>query len=313
MQISVIIPAYNEERYIAEAIESVLVQTYRDFELIVLDDGSSDRTREIALSYAERDSRVRVESHLNVGIGPTLNRGFELAKNEWVAMLQGDDVMMPDRFERQLSFLAEHPELAAAGGWCKHIDSRGRIIAKGESPLITFEAIENLYRANEPVIINSSTAIVRKSVLQSIGGYRGKFRVNEDVDMWNRLVENGYRILAQPEYLVKYRVHAGSVSISRARFIRKQVRWVKDCMVRRRSGQPELSWEEFVAMRRARPWYLRLNEERRDSAKVLYKAAVFHFAERRYHLLLPTLAAACALQPSYTIPHVVQKFLFRRS
>jgi glycosyltransferase involved in cell wall biosynthesis len=313
MQISVIMPAYNEERFISEAIESVLAQTWKDFELIILDDGSQDRTREIAKSYIRRDSRVRVESHPNMGIAATLNRGFELSANEWVAIIQGDDVMMPNRLERNIAFVAAHPELAVAGGWCKHIDSKGRIIAKGESPLITHEAVQKLYEADELIAFNSSTALLRKCAVKAIGGYRSQFRVGEDVDMWNRLLEAGYKILIQPEYLVKYRIHSGSVCIARARHIREQVHWYRDSMLRRRSGQPELPWDEYLRFRRTLPWYVRANAWRKDTAKVLYKAAAFHFAERRYHLLAPIVIAALILQPSYTIPQIASKLLLRRS
>jgi glycosyltransferase involved in cell wall biosynthesis len=306
-------PAYNEERYIAEAIESVLAQSWSDFELIVLDDGSQDATRAIAESYVRRDSRVRVESHENVGIAPTLNRGFALSANEWVAMIQADDVMMPNRLEDQLTFLAAHPDLDVAAGWCKHIDSEGRIIAKGESPLVTQEAIQKLYAANELVAVNSSTAIVRKSAVQALGGYRPQFRVNEDVDMWNRLLEGGYKILVQPEYLVKYRIHSGSASIGRARFIRRQVRWVKDCMMRRRRGQTELTWDEYLCFRRTLPWYVRANEERKDTAKILYKSAVFHFAERDYHLVAPTVLASMLLQPGYILRQIAAKLELRHT
>jgi glycosyltransferase involved in cell wall biosynthesis len=306
-------PAYNEERYLAQAIESVLAQTYRDFELIVLDDGSRDRTREIAQSYACRDPRVRVENHENVGIGPTLNRGFSLAANEWVAMLQADDVMAPNRLERQLAFLAEHPEVDAAGSWCKHIDGQGKVIAKGNSPLTTHEAVQKLYAANEPVIMNSSTAMIRKSAVLAIGGYRAQFRVNEDVDMWNRLLESGYKLLVQPEYLAMYRIHAGSVSIGRARFIRSQVRWVKECMLRRRSGRPELTWEEYAAYHRMLPWYVRVNMARKDTAKVLYKAATFQYSQHKYHLVALTVLAAMIFQPSYIFRQISSKLLVRKS
>lgn len=313
MQISVIMPAYNEESFLAEAVESVLAQSWRDFEFIILDDGSHDRTREIAQSYALRDARIRVESHPNMGIGPTLNRGFALAANPWVAMIQADDVMMPNRIERQLEFLAAHPELDVAAGWCKHIDSKGRVIARGESLLVTPEAIQKLYAANETVVVNSSTALVRKSAVLAVGGYRSQFRVNEDVDMWNRLLENGYKILVQPEYLVKYRIHAGSVSIGRARFIRQQVRWVKECMLRRRAGLPEFSWEEYLSLRRALPWPERANAWRKDTAKVLYKAAVFHFAERNYRLVAPAVLASLLLQPGYILRQIASKLELRRA
>lgn len=313
MQISIIMPAYNEERFIGEAIESVLGQTYKDFELLILNDGSQDRTLKIAQSYAQRDSRIRVESHPNMGLPSTMNRGLELARNEWLAIMHGDDVMMPNRLECNLAFLGEHPECAVVGGWCKHIDSQGRTIAKGESPMVTHEAVRMVYEANELITFNGCTSLFRKSAVLAVGGFRPQFRVTEDADLWTRVFEAGYKILIQPEYLAKYRIHAGSVSVARTQFIRRQARWTKACMLRRRAGQPEPSWEEFLRLRKALPWYVRANAERKDTAKVLYKAAVHQFAQRQYLRIVPTLLAATLLEPSYTIRQIRSKFLFRRS
>ena len=313
MQISIIMPAYNEERFLAEAIESVLAQTYKEFELIILDDGSQDLTLKIAQSYAQQDARICVESHPNMGLPSTMNRGLELARNEWLAIMHGDDVMMPNRLELNLAFLGEHPECAVVGGWCKHIDSHGRTIAKGESPMVTHEAVQRVYEANELIVFNGCTSLFRKSAVLAVGGFRTQFSVTEDADLWTRIFEAGYKILIQPEYLAKYRIHAGSVSVARTRFILQQARWTKECMLRRRAGQPEPSWEEFLRFRRTRPWYLRANSERKDTAKVLYKAAVHQFAKRQYLRIVPTLIAATFLEPSYTIRQIGSKFLLRRS
>jgi glycosyltransferase involved in cell wall biosynthesis len=312
MRISVIMPAYNEERFLAEAIESVLAQTWKDFELIILDDGSWDRTMEIAQSYARLDPRVRAESHANMGVALTLNRGLEMSKSEWVVVMHADDVMMPNRIERQLAFVAAHPELAVASSWVKHIDSRGKVIAKDNSSLLTHEAVEKLYRANEMIGFNHPAAILRKSAVQEVGGYSSQLRVNEDVDLWNRLLERGNKILVQPEYLLQYRIHGGSASVTRARLIRQQLRWIKECMLRRRRGEAEISWEEYLKFRRTLPWYVRANEQRRDTAKVLYKAATFHFAQRKYLLAAPTILVAMVLQPVYIISQIATKRLFRR-
>lgn len=313
MQVSVVMPAYNAERFLAEAIDSVLVQTWHDFEFIILDDGSKDHTLEIAAGYARHDSRIRVESHANMGAAPTANKGLALSANEWVVIMHADDVMMPTRIERQLAFVVAHPEVAAASSWVKHINASGEIIAKGESPLTTHEAVQQLYSANELVGMTHPATILCKKAVQAVGGYRRQFRVTEDVDLWNRLLEHGYKILVQPEYLLKYRVHAYSASVARARFMRQEVRWVKDCMLRRRRGEPELSWDEFLRFHRSLPWYVRANVERKDVAKSLYKAATFQFAQRRYHLVAPTVLAAIMLQPAYTIPQIASKLLRRRS
>lgn len=309
MPTTVIMPAHNEERYIAEAIESVLEQTWSDFELIILDDGSNDRTLEIAQNFALRDARVRVESHANMGIAPTLNKGLALSTSEWVVLMHADDVMMPNRLERQLAFVAQHPELAVASSWIKHINAEGKIIAKGDTPLTTHESVQKLYLSNQLVGISHPAAMLRKSAVQAVGGYREQFRVNEDIDLWNRLLEHGYKILVQPECLLKYRIHAGSASIARARFICRQLHWVKDSMLRRRRCEPELSWPEYVDLRRKQPWYVRLNAERKDMAKVLYKAAAFQFAQRKYYSAVPAVIGSAMLQPGYAVPQIAAKLL----
>lgn len=307
MPISVIMPAHNAESYLAEAIESVLAQTWKDFELYVLDDGSRDRTREIAASYAVRDPRIHVESHANMGVAPTLNRGLALATSEWVVLMHADDVMMPNRIERQLEFVAAHPELAVASSWIMNIDSKGRVIAKGNSQLTTHEAVQARYKANQLIGFSAPATMIRKSAALAIGGFRPQFRVGEDFDMWNRLLENNCKILVQPEYLLKYRVHASSASVAQARLISQQLHWYKDSMLRRRRGEQELSWDEYQCYRKTLPWYVKVNEARKDTAKVFYKAAAFYFAQRKYHLLLPAAAIAVLLKPGYSIRQMLTK------
>ncbi len=311
MKISVIMPAYNAERFLAEAIESVLAQTWKMFELIILDDGSQDRTREIAESYSQRDTRIRVVSHPNMGIAPALNNGLALAVGEWVAVMHADDVMMPNRIERQIAFVTEHPELAVASSWVKHIDAEGKIIANGRSNLLTHEAVQKLYLANELIGICHPAAILRKRAVQAAGGYRGQFRVNEDCDLWNRLLEFDCKILVQPEFLLKYRIHPASASIASARLVRRQMHWVRDCMLRRRRGQAELSWEEYLCFRRKLPWYIRANQERKNMAKVFYKTATYYYAGRKYFSLVPVILMAMLLQPSYSIRQVLVKLVIR--
>src|SRR5688500_16211811 len=120
--VSVILPAFNAERFVASAVRSVLAQTHGDFELLAIDDGSTDRTREILEMLAEEDGRVRVLSHANYGMGRSLNEALEEAKHDWVARMDADDVMVPNRLERQLAFLAENPKLVVASSQVHYID-----------------------------------------------------------------------------------------------------------------------------------------------------------------------------------------------
>jgi glycosyltransferase involved in cell wall biosynthesis len=310
MQISVVMPAYNAATFISQAIESVLVQTWRNFELIVIDDGSTDNTLEITEKFAAQDARVRVYTQSNLGFAPTLHRGIDLANNEWIFRMDADDLMRPNRMERQLAFIAEHPELAVASSLVRHIDSNNRVIGKDSSGLLTHEAVDRLVSANKLIGFSHPAAAFRKSAVLAVGGYRKQFWPAEDLDLWNRLVENGYKVLVQPEYLLDYRMHGNSATISGARMTRTKVRWLKDCMLRRRAGKPELDLKSFLASQRSAPLLTRLNRERKDFAKIFYKAAVFHYAQREYPALIFKLLLAVLLQPKLTVTQVTSKFAF---
>jgi glycosyltransferase involved in cell wall biosynthesis len=307
MQLSVVMPAYNACPFIAQAIDSVLAQTWRDFELIVIDDGSTDNTLEIAKEYEARDRRIKVITQGNQGTAPTLNRAIGLAANEWVCMMHADDLMRPNRLERQLIFIQEHPELAVASSLVRHIDVRNRVIGKDNSTLFTHEAVNKLVSANELVGFNHPAVILRKAAVLAVGGYRQAFWPAEDLDLWNRLLDNGYKILVQPEYLLDYRMHGLSASISGARLTRTKVRYLKECMMCRRSGKNEPDWDSFLATLRSAPLLARLNMERKDLAKILYKAAVLHYAQREYARLFFKLPIAILLQPKQVLGQIISK------
>ena len=312
MRVSVVMPAYNAAQFISQAIESVLSQTCRDLELIVVNDGSTDGTLEIAERYAQLDGRIRVFTQPNAGTAPTLNRGLDLASDEWVFIMHADDRMQPNRIERQLAFIAEHPELAVASSLVRHIDRNNRVIGKDNSKLFTYDSINKLVSANELIGFNHPAVALRKSAVQAVGGYRQEFWPAEDIDLWNRLVEKGYKVLVQPESLLDYRMHGNSASISRARLTCTKVRWLKDCMVRRRSGKPELDLKSFLLIQRSTPLLTRLNRERKDFAKIFYKAAVSHYAEKEYLLLSFKLLVAVALQPWLVLNQVISKLAIGR-
>jgi glycosyltransferase involved in cell wall biosynthesis len=312
MQVSVVLPAFNSGKLISQAIESVLVQTWRDFELIVIDDGSTDNTLEVVNQYAAQDERIKVYTQPNSGMAETLNRGIGLAANEWVFRMDNDDLMRPNRLERQMAFVQEHPELAVASSLVRHIDGSNRVIGKDNSKLFTHEAIDKLVTANELIGFCHPAVALRKSAVQAVGGYRKQFWPAEDIDLWSRLAENGYKMLVQPEYLLDYRMHGNSATISGARLTRTKVRWLKDCMLRRRAGKPELDLESFLSSQRAAPFWVRLNRERKDLAKIFYKAAVAHYARREYPGLILKLVASTILQPTYAIGQVTSKATLSR-
>ena len=209
-RVSVVIPVYNREAYLGAAIESVLAQTYRDFELLVIDDGSADRSREVARRYRDRRVRLLCHEH-NQGLPRTRNAGIDAARGTYVAFLDSDDVALPARLAKQVSFLDRHPNHAAVGAWVDWMDDSGRPLGRVKRrPVAACDvAALRLFRQG----IENTASLARTAILRA---YRHdeRFAVSEDFEIWARIAaEHGIANL--PEVLVRRRAHPQQTSKDR--------------------------------------------------------------------------------------------------
>jgi glycosyltransferase involved in cell wall biosynthesis len=202
-------PVYNGAEFLDEALESVLVQTYADFEVVVVDDGSTDATPEILERYVARDRRFRVERQSNKGVVDALNHACQLAEGTYLSRLDSDDVALPGRLALQVEFLRQHPEVAVVGGGATMIDRSGRPLWDKSASLEHEEIVEALL---EFCAFIHSTVSMRRDAVERVGGYRGAFKHAEDHDLWLRLSETS-RLAQLPEIVARYRLHPGQVSV----------------------------------------------------------------------------------------------------
>jgi len=301
MFVSVVIPVYNGEAFLAEAVQSVLDQTHRDFELIVVDDGSTDRSGAILDGFAKIDPRVRVIHQANVGGARARNRALAEARTDWVFSLDHDDAMLPDRIERQLAFLARHPDVKVFASRAYYINKDGRIIGNTKlEPFTTRAQLERYVASGGVVGLNHSSIAMHRPTILAVGGYRPAFQGAEDIDLWNRVLDAGHLVLQQEDILTKYRIHEGSVMTSQARRNWEVCEWAVACMRARRAGRPEPSRAEFQAQWRARPLWQRFAHERLMIARIHYRAAGFDVANRRWLHAAGHLLLAAAARPTYT-------------
>ena len=200
-KISVLISVYNGERYIEQALKSIYKQTYRDFEVIIIDDASTDRTAEIVLKM--KDSRTFIyRNSQKKGLTRSLNIGIKLCRGEYIARMDADDISRPQRFEKQIEFLKEHPDCVVLGCWCDRIDSNGQIHGAYDGrPIKPTDIKRGLLDGN---CIAHPTAMVRRALLVEVGGYNEKYAYAQDHDLWLRLSERG-QIYNLDEYLVGLR------------------------------------------------------------------------------------------------------------
>ena len=207
--ISVLMPVYNVEEYVAQAIESILAQTFGDFELIFIDDGSTDASLKILEAYAAKDKRIRLTSRENQGISRTRNELLAKAKGKFIAVMDSDDIALPDRFARQIEFLQRESDVVCVGGARELIDEKGRLLTYIEDPEHN-DQIQQLLLAGHCCICQSS-AMIRRSALLKVGGYDESMHPAEDLDLWLRLGEVG-KLANLKDKVVKYRLHQNSAS-----------------------------------------------------------------------------------------------------
>ena len=214
-QISVVMPAYNAERFIARAIASVRASTCTEWELLVLDDGSTDETLNIAQDAARHDARVRVLQLPHGGVAAARNAGLQAARAELIANLDADDIMFPHRLERQIMFLATHPQCVAVG-------SRALVINENDTPItvkvrcLSHAEIDATHLACRPGAIWNPTAVFRREAALRINGYSADLRsTGEDFDLWLRMAEVG-ELANMPEVLSCYRQHNANTSMNKS-------------------------------------------------------------------------------------------------
>ena len=206
--ISVLLPVYNAERYVAQAIESVLAQTFFDFELIAIDDGSTDHSFEIMSTFT--DSRLRVIRQENRGLPATLNRCAELSHAPYLARMDADDICKPDRFARQYEYLQTHSEAALVSGAVEYIDESGQIL--GRTYPITKPSLIRKKLINQGNIIVHPAVMMRSDAFALCRGYCESLTTMEDQHLWMKFIRNGFDLHILRQVMIAYRISSGAIS-----------------------------------------------------------------------------------------------------
>lgn len=206
-------PVYNGEKYLRESIDSILNQTFQDFEFLIIDDGSSDRSLEIIKSY--QDNRIRIiKNAKNLGISQSLNNGLNLAKGDYIARMDCDDISLPNRFYTQVNFLNRNSEVVVVGSYMDLIDPEGyKTKQQYLYPLTNENIIYSMLYSNP---MGHPSVMFRREEVIKVGGYRLKKEWNnlstEDYDLWLRLATHSYKLANIPEVLICYRDHPHSLT-----------------------------------------------------------------------------------------------------
>lgn len=211
LRVSVLMSCYNAERWLSSAIESVLAQTFQDFEFILINDGSNDNTWALIQSYYNKDHRIVPINKPNSGLADSLNQGIKIAQGQWIARLDADDICLPNRLELQLQFADQNPNIVLLGGSFYEIDEHGQTVKINHYPTNHDTLVRNLERLQR--FFPHSSAFYKRSAIQQIGGgYNTRIKRAEDWDLWLRLSEIG-EIACLDQTIVHIRKHADQISL----------------------------------------------------------------------------------------------------
>jgi len=237
-KVTVLMSVYNGEKYLNEAIDSILGQNFKDFEFLIVNDGSTDMTAEILKSY--NDPRIRIiNNKKNIGLTKSLNKELKLARGEYIARQDADDISMPERLEKEVKFLETHQDYAVVGTFAKIINKNSEVLFSLERPTEDLQ-IKQFFKKDNCIVHGSS--MIRKACLSDIGFYNELMIRSQDYELWLRLSKK-YRFANIAKYLYMWRKHDENIE---EKFIGEQKIFVILAMVKNNILENKKATVHFV-------------------------------------------------------------------
>ncbi len=287
--VSILVATYNAEKFIGEALESCIAQTYSPIEIIVVNDGSKDNSEKIALEYAAKDTRIQVFSQSNSGVIITRNRSINIAKGEWAIILDGDDVLHPTAIEEQMLFIRQYPEVVAVSAWSEDIGENSRTFRLHELPNdLSTPAQFQRYKEEKRLIerIRHSGTIFRREIVAGIGGYK-EGQTLEDLYLWNQLADMGYMMLVNPKILSKYRFHNGSIMSKKVYDVHVNYKWITTNLHRKKRQELPITFETYKKLYKKQPLWKKWKDWQEVYGEIYSRKILISWENKSY------LSASC--------------------
>jgi glycosyltransferase involved in cell wall biosynthesis len=291
MQLSVILPVFNGGNYVVPAIQTVLSQSYGDFELLVVDDGSTDDACRAVAQIS--DARLRLVSRANRGLGFTLNELLHMARGEFVARMDADDLCYPDRLRKQVGYLWRERAVVMVGGQVDFVTGESRVAAM-PVPVAHRDIVLGLRRGR--FTLCHPAVMFRRCEALQIGGYRVA-GAGEDLDFFLRMSEVG-ELANLKDTILSYRIQQSSLSMRKRNELQAGYAFAIFSAERRCMAAPELQFEEFIdGVWSQRSWWRRLTDACDGCSEVHYRRFIMRRAARKYVSAALSLLIAGALRP----------------
>jgi glycosyltransferase involved in cell wall biosynthesis len=304
---SVLMPVHNGQRYLRESIESILKQTFPNFEFVIINDGSTDDTKDILYSYSRHDPRIKVLTQENRGIVSALNNGLRECKGEWVFRIDSDDIAVPDRLELQLEEARKNPGLVLIGGFCEQINENNGRLRLNKYPT-KHKALVNNLESLRPFLA-TPTICFKRTVVNEISGYRERFEYADDIDLWVRLAEKG-KFSCVNRVVTRLRKHSSNFSAIHFKKFQIYGTCAVVCYFRRRLGLSDPSGSDYETWQNFKAWV----ESKLEGEGIFKEEADIQLLRDLwfYNAGIPLAKRIVSLLANCKVESLFLKYVFRR-
>lgn len=288
-----------------ETILSILNQTFYQFELLILDDGSSDNSADIIREFAVTDKRIKAYYNANAGKSIATNYLVNEATTNWCAFIDADDVMMPERLQKQFAFHQQIPGISASSCNCYYINEEGDSFGMQRyHGLTTVAQYQNTVKQNKFITCSYTGLMVAKKAFVEAGGLSTMYEPCEDFEFINRLAEKRFVLLVIPVVLMKYRIHPSAVTAKNPMLVLDTIVFVKHNIRLRRAGKIEISLEAFDKIQLQYSWLKKFNRVRFKYSMIFFRNAGFSILSKNYPSFLLKVTTSMILSPNYVFKKI---------
>jgi glycosyltransferase involved in cell wall biosynthesis len=307
--LSVVMPAFNVQDYAEESIKSVLLQTEKNWELIIVDDASTDKSLEIFKKYEIIDNRIKVIKHQkNRGPSATRNTAIKNTNqnSKLVFMLDSDDMLLPEALCEQKKFMDLNPVASVVGCLAEYLDAKGEVFGKSSSSFYTRSDFDKLLKNRKNIGMIHTGACFKKEIFNKLGGYDTSKRFLDDMDLWHRYADNGYIILVQKKVLVQYRIHSKSTVTKNFVKYFLAMEWEKKNRFINKNNLKKESFDEYYNNFNNQNFLLKINLLRDIYAKKYLRDILLYRASKNYIGILKNVILTLLLNPNLAFKSLIR-------
>lgn len=296
--IAIVVPCYNGETFLEQTIKSILSQSYKNFVLYLLNNGSLDNSLNIMMKYQSTDKRIKVINHKHkTSRAKSVNNLLRNISNKIISIIDADDIMLRNKIQVQINYLKKNPNVKFLSCLGTYTTDGKKTFGKTTNQLNDHQSCFRLIKNEKNIGVLTPGIIFYKDIFLKLGGFREKFWPCDDTDLWTRCAENNYIIYALPKILIKYRVHPNSITTSNFFLSKNKNNWVNHCFKRRLKKKREITYNSYCKNLKKRNIYRKIIDFSQNWCDFYFRNSVLYLIDKKYVKILIFLLLSFLCNP----------------